>query len=87
MGDSVAAVQALAKALGFVAWVLIIAWLVLFTLGHEQASGWCLMAAGVSVFAAAPLFRSADDRQTRITGLVMVPCGLFFLVFGLVLVL
>jgi len=74
-------------ALAFVAWLLIIAWLVLYLLGREQAAGWSLVAAGLLLFVAGPIFRLRGDAQVRITGATMVGAGVFFTGFGLVLAL
>lgn len=75
------------KALGMVAWLLIIAWLVLYILDRVTAAGWCLLVAGLVLFVAGPAFRRTGDPQLRITGAVMVGAGVFFAAFGLVQIL
>ena len=74
-------------ALAFSAWLLVIAWLVLYLTGNEEASGWSLVAAGALLFVAGPLFRRYGEPQVRITGAIMVGAGVFFVVFGLFLAL
>jgi hypothetical protein len=68
--------------LGLGAWALLVAWLVLLITGHRSAAGWCVLAAGVSVLVAAPLYRR--EPATRMTGLVMLGAGVFFAALGVV---
>lgn len=84
MGDSVAAVQGLAKALGFVAWVLLAVSVWLLFTDHDEAAGMCLVAAGVLLLVAGPIFRRSDDRSTRLSGAVMLGAAVFFAALGLV---
>ncbi|MBE2315063.1 hypothetical protein DVA67_003690 [Solirubrobacter sp. CPCC 204708] len=73
------------QALGLGAWLLIIAWLVLYVTDRSRAAGWCLLGAGVLLLVAGPLFLHTGDRQLRITGVVMLAAGAFFAAFGLYL--
>lgn len=77
----------IALALAGVAWLLVIAWLVLWLVDDQQAAGWSLVAAGLLLFVAGPIFRRAGDAQLRITGATMLLAAVFFAVFGLVLAL
>ncbi|RKQ87706.1 hypothetical protein C8N24_5734 [Solirubrobacter pauli] len=74
------------QALGFGAWLLVIAWLVLYLVGEQAASGWCLIAAGALLFVAGPLFRRFGEGQVRLTGAVMIGAAVFFVGFGLAVV-
>ena len=76
-----------AQALGLCAWLLTIAWLVLFILDRDRAAGICLIVAGLLLFVAGPIFRHVGDRQLRITGATMIGAGVFFAALGLVFVL
>ena len=73
--------------LGLGAWLLVIAWLVLFVIDEKAASGWCLLGAGVLLLFAGPSFWRVGDPQLRITGAIMVGAGVFFAAFGLALAL
>jgi hypothetical protein len=74
-------------ALAGVAWLLVIAWLVLWLTDHESAAGWSLVAAGVLLLMSGPIFRRADDPQVRVTGVTMLIAGVFFAGLGLVFAL
>lgn len=76
-----------AQALALGAWVLVLAWLVLFIADQVSAAGWCLVGAGLLLFVAGPIFRRDGEGQTRVTGLTMLLAGVFFAAFGLVLAL
>lgn len=71
------------KALGFAAWLLVIAWLVLLVTDHGPAAGWCLFGAGVLLMIAGPIFQRVGDAQLRLTGVIMAAAGLFFVLLGL----
>ena len=75
------------QGLGLGAWLLVIAWLVLYLLDRETAAGWCLVGAGLLLCIAGPIFRRVVDAQVRITGTIMLGAAVFFVVFGLFLVL
>jgi hypothetical protein len=75
------------QALGLGAWLLVIAWLVLYVTGSEEAAGWCMLGAALLVFAAGPLFWRHGDAQQRLAGLTMVGAGVFFVAIGLILLL
>ncbi|MDA0180991.1 hypothetical protein OJ997_11850 [Solirubrobacter phytolaccae] len=81
------AVQAAAKALGFVAWVLLAAFVALLFTDHEEAAGACLVGAGILLLVAGPIYRRSDDRSTRLSGAVMIGAAVFFAALGLVYLL
>jgi hypothetical protein len=75
-----------AQALGFVAWLLAIAWLVLLITDHARAAGWCLLIAGLLLLVAGPIFQRVGDAQLRITGVVVAASGVFMTVLGAIYV-